>query len=264
VAWVPWAADAGPAGRGRFDVVLLDLAPPHGDVPGTLRRLAQDEPQAAVLLLTSAEQAGACARVAEQAAAEYLIKECLTTRLLLQTVRRALERRRPPAAGGEALLDPLTGLPNRRGLLAQAARLWKTPGRLKKGLTLLVLDVDGLGWINATLGRAAGDQALVETAEVLRETFRGADLRARLGGDEFVLLAVGAPEPTAPILTARLAETLLAHNAQEGRSYQLALTVGLAHGEPECPDPFEEMLLRAEGRLREQKAARPRGEAVGV
>ena len=55
------------------------------------------------------------------------------------------------------------------------------------------IDLDGLKSINDTFGHAAGDQAIVATAAILRGTFRESDVVARLGGDEFVAL------PSTPI-----------------------------------------------------------------
>ena len=52
---------------------------------------------------------------------------------------------------------------------------------------LLYFDLNKFKQVNDTWGHAVGDQALVEVAEVLRETFRESDLIGRLGGDEFVV-----------------------------------------------------------------------------
>jgi GGDEF domain-containing protein len=76
-----------------------------------------------------------------------------------------------------------------------------------------------------------------------------------VGGDEFVLLAVGAPEPTAPVLLARLEEGVEGFNAR-GRPYRLSLTVGLAHAEPEQASAFDDLLARAEGDLRARREGR--------
>jgi diguanylate cyclase (GGDEF)-like protein len=235
--------------RDRFDIVLLDPALP--DAPGAeaVRRLREAVPDVPLLLLASAADVGLCLRAMEQGAHDYLFKDVLTTHLLARTMRDAVERHRPASPPPAHLLDPLTGLANRDGLLAQAAQLWRAPSRLRKGATLLYLVLDGLADLSAAAGPAAGDRALVETAEALRETFRGADLRARVGAADFVVLAVGAPEPTAPILTARLEDTLQAYNARGERPVPLVLQVGAAHYDPEKPCPVEEMLAAARQRL---------------
>src|SRR6202011_3540627 len=108
----------------RFDVVLLDPALP--DAPGAeaVCRLRQAVPDVPLLLLASAVDVGLCLRAMEQGAHDYLFKDVLTTHLLARTIPNAVERGRPAPAAGAALTDPLTGLANRDGLLAQANHLW--------------------------------------------------------------------------------------------------------------------------------------------
>ena len=87
-----------------------------------------------------------------------------------------------------AMLDPLTGLHNRRyaqeRLVAEMARAQ----RLKTCLTVLMMDLDELKRINDRWGHAAGDLALRTFGERLGKAIRGSDLAVRIGGDEFVVL----------------------------------------------------------------------------
>jgi PleD family two-component response regulator len=227
------------AARGPWDVLLLD--PSLADAPGAeaVRRLRAAAPDVPLLLLASAADVGLCRRALGEGASDYLLKEVLTTHLLARLIRDAVERRPASSPAGGHLIDPITGLANRDGLLAQAAHLWLSPTRLRKGATLLYL----------VLSDVRGERALVETADLLRETYRGSDLRARLGDGDFAVLAVGAPEPTSPILTARLHEALVACNARDGRDYYLSLRVGTSHFDPQHSCPFDEMLLAARARL---------------
>ncbi len=236
------------AARERFDVILLDPALSDAAPDEAVRWLRQTAPDSPLLLLASAADVGVCLGAMEQGAHDYLFKDVLTTHLLARTIRDAVERNRPAAGGGAHLIDPVTGLANREGLLEQAAQLWRTPARLRKGATLLYLALDGLGVIGASSG-AAADRALSETADVLRDTFRGSDLRARVGPDEFVVLAVGAPESTMPILTGRLEESLLSCNTQDERDYYLVLRVGASHYDAVRPRAFDELLSAARQRL---------------
>lgn len=92
-----------------------------------------------------------------------------------------------------ALLDPLTGIANRRAFEWELERRWKqlTSGCLP-GLALCLLDLDGFKEINDGHGHAVGDQLLQCIAERLKATLRESDFVARLGGDEFVLLLTQA------------------------------------------------------------------------
>ena len=92
----------------------------------------------------------------------------------------------------QSLIDPLTGLHNRRGFFVLAEQQLRLAQRGRLGMLLLFADVDDLKGINDRAGHAAGDRALQAVAIVLRETFPESDILARLGGDEFVVLAIGA------------------------------------------------------------------------
>jgi diguanylate cyclase (GGDEF)-like protein len=95
-----------------------------------------------------------------------------------------------------ALTDPLTGLANRRALELAFGREAAREARTGRPFTLLVIDLDRFKLLNDLQGHKAGDRALVEVAEVLREHARGVDVAARIGGDEFAVLLsdTGAPE----------------------------------------------------------------------
>jgi len=77
-----------------------------------------------------------------------------------------------------SLIDQLTGLHNRRGFLILAEQQLKLASRTQKGLLLVFADLDGLKWINDSLGHQEGDAALTALSRVLRETFRGSDIIA--------------------------------------------------------------------------------------
>jgi diguanylate cyclase (GGDEF)-like protein/PAS domain S-box-containing protein len=90
--------------------------------------------------------------------------------------------------------DPLTDLPN-RALFTDRLRVAILQGeRHGRGFALCFIDLDSFKPINDTLGHAAGDELLVETARRLRLGVRAADTVARLGGDEFaaILSEVGS------------------------------------------------------------------------
>ena len=144
-----------------------------------------------------------------------------------------------------SLVDHLTGLKNRRGFLTLAEQQLKVADRTQEEITLVFVDLDNMKSINDALGHNVGDKALIEAANVLRETFRESDIVARLGGDEFAVLAIDV-SADAPFSVERIAETLRAHNAREGRSYELQMSVGIAAYESESKCSIEELLRRAD------------------
>ncbi len=86
------------------------------------------------------------------------------------------------------MLDPLTGLYNRRSGEQRLAEEIGRATRYERPLTLLLLDLDGLKQINDQFGHAAGDEALRTSAERLQRAIRGSDQAVRLGGDEFMVI----------------------------------------------------------------------------
>ena len=102
-----------------------------------------------------------------------------------------------------AMTDELTGLPNRRALLAEIdRRRLARNGRLQ----LLFVDLDRFKVMNDYLGHGVGDKLLTTIADRIRDSVRPGDFAARLGGDEFVVL-LAHEEPEAEIV--RIAEELL-------------------------------------------------------
>lgn len=87
-----------------------------------------------------------------------------------------------------AISDPLTGLPNRRGIDATLQREISRARRHKVSLCLTVLDLDHFKKINDSYGHVIGDMALIHVAETLKSSLRDVDLLARFGGEEFMVI----------------------------------------------------------------------------
>lgn len=172
------------------------------------------------------------------------------------TERKKMENRLRESA----MTDELTGLFNRRGFMTLADKLIKISVRDKTDLLLVYVDFDNMKWINDTLGHSAGDQALVEAATLLGDTFRLADVVARLGGDEFVILctdnsALGNEE----IILSRLNENIELANRATTRQYPLSLSVGVGRYEHLSPCSIDELLRRADRAMYEHKEGKKSG-----
>ncbi|MCU7217760.1 GGDEF domain-containing protein [Pseudomonas sp. VE 196-7] len=133
----------------------------------------------------------------------------------------------------KALIDPLTGLPNRAAWserLEHEIRQWQQHGNT---LSLAMLDLDHFKRINDNYGHLAGDKVLKIIATVLRKRLRGADFIARFGGEEFVLLLPA----TTPAVGAKLLETLRAAIEAcpfhfKGERVTITISMGLASFKP--------------------------------
>ncbi|MGI9436533.1 MAG: diguanylate cyclase domain-containing protein, partial [Geminicoccaceae bacterium] len=139
-----------------------------------------------------------------------------------------------------ALTDPLTGLPNRRGLIEQLGRVVKREADTAGSsvTAVLFIDLDNFKWINDTYGHEAGDSLLVEVGERLRLCVRVNDFIARLGGDEFAVICYRL-ESRKEIehVAQRMIETLEKPFEQGGMQGFVSASVGIAYVEPGMEGP---------------------------
>jgi len=157
-----------------------------------------------------------------------------------------------------SLVDDLTGLYNRRGFFTFAEQQVRLADRTRTPVWLLFADVDNLKVINDTYGHQEGDRALVDTAHVLRETFRDSDVIARIAGDEFVVMAVEASDAGAERMIRRFVERLARFSHDEDRPYRLSASIGRARYEPGNPRPMAELLAEGDAAMYESKRERRR------
>lgn len=184
----------------------------------------------------------------------FLFDENDKAHCMLGTMQDITERKRmEEEIRALSLNDQLTGLYNRRGFFTLAEQQLKVASRLQSMMLLIFADLDGMKWINDNLGHSSGDQALIETANILREVFRKSDIVARIGGDEFVILAFGADDTTSVILLNRLQKMVHALNTQENRLFKLYISTGLATYNPESPCSTEELLAMADQSMYKHK-----------
>jgi diguanylate cyclase (GGDEF)-like protein/PAS domain S-box-containing protein len=148
------------------------------------------------------------------------------------------------------MTDYLTGLLNRRGFFTLAKQQGKLASRIKRAMALLYLDLDGFKNINDELGHDAGDKVLLETANILKSTFREADILARIGGDEFAVLLTDVPNSSAMnTISNHLQDNIRKHNEQRNLNYKLILSSGVAYFNPEQPCSISKLLDKADNAM---------------
>jgi diguanylate cyclase (GGDEF)-like protein len=132
----------------------------------------------------------------------------LAATVALTTVLGWIVGRKEDLLEALSVTDPLTGLANRRRLLAAFGDELNRSARYGTPLALLLIDLYRLKEINDRRGHAQGDRALQLVAESLRRSCRATDLAARTGGDEFLVLAVNTSAGEALALAHRVCATV--------------------------------------------------------
>ena len=155
-----------------------------------------------------------------------------------------------------ALVDPLTGLHNRRGFLEIAEHELQVCQRRGSATALLFVDVDGLKLVNDRYGHAQGDRLLCEVAAVLRASTRDSDLVARVGGDEFCVLLTRDSAVDGTVLLDRIATTIAMWNSRGDLPFELAFSVGVGIFDPSEPISIEALIERADLAMYEDKRAK--------
>lgn len=153
-----------------------------------------------------------------------------------------------------AQTDPLTGLPNARGLQIQFE---KEVGRARRSgdpMQLLMLDLDGFKAVNDTFGHKAGDTLLRKVGGIIQAELRDYDFLARYGGDEFVALVPETDSSDVIELCARI-ETAVASYALsvDGETASVGVSVGSACF-PAQGESFEQLLIAADKAMYRTKA----------
>ncbi|PFG64601.1 response regulator receiver modulated diguanylate cyclase [Thioclava sp. ES.031] len=138
-----------------------------------------------------------------------------------------------------ALVDPLTGLHNRRYVNAHLSRMSDRARRTGHGYAVMLLDLDRFKSVNDTYGHGAGDEVLASIARHLRQSLRDVDLIGRIGGEEFL---VALPDSSL-VESCRISERLRHEIAQskitlpDGQMTQVTISIGLAFGGTRHDDP---------------------------
>jgi diguanylate cyclase (GGDEF)-like protein len=152
---------------------------------------------------------------------------------------------------GLSILDPLTGLHNRR---FGEERLTEEIGLAEKSgdpLAVLILDLDYFKGMNDEFGHAAGDAALKEFSRRLRKAVRACDTAVRIGGDEFLVILPDCPRENVNVILSRLGSPQVIVNSQK-----LPIRYSVGRSQLQATDTIKTILKRADEALYTAKRAR--------
>ncbi len=157
--------------------------------------------------------------------------------------------------------DGLTGLSNRRRFDQELHRRADQPAGKMWGM--LMIDIDDFKWINDNLGHVVGDEALRETAGILRRTFgRERAFLARYGGDEFVVIDDFRDEREAKGVITRINREVTRFNQETKRDYRISLSIGYALWREVTHERPERLVDQADERMYVEKQKKK--EAAGA
>ena len=239
------------------DIILLDLDVPESQGLDTFRGVSRRAPGIPIVILTGMDDESLAIAALKEGAEDYLSKSRLDSRMLVRTIRYALERyelRRQTEF--LATHDSLTMLYNRHYFNETIEKEIARSSRYNHAIGFLMIDVNGLKTINDAHGHQAGDEALRCVARFLREQLRTVDIVIRYGGDEFLAIL---PETDQAVET--VAERLCAAKLEcvwSGKTLDppVTLSVGFSVWTPESGTSIDAILAAADAKLYESKPSR--------
>ncbi|MGE5338163.1 MAG: GGDEF domain-containing protein [Gemmatimonadota bacterium] len=157
----------------------------------------------------------------------------------------------------ESLLDPLTGLKNRRGFQKAVDEALAERPQGFAGCTLLMADIDHFKKVNDTHGHLLGDKVLQTVAHVLRSSVKGRDVAARFGGEEFAVLLPDTPVGGAASLAEQIRRTVAQGRIRRSdRSEAIGgVTISLGVAAYRERETLEQWIDRADQALYQSKQA---------
>ena len=170
--------------------------------------------------------------------------------ILLAMAKERTELRHRTAA----MVDPLTGIANRRAFLHDAALLAKRHSARPRPTAVLLVDLDHFKSINDRFGHALGDRVLELFTDTARQSIRSSDLIGRLGGEEFAAVLYDTSRDKAVAAAERMRESFAqASQEVDGRPVCATVSIGLVHCQEAVLD-VPELLAQADQALYHAKA----------
>lgn len=237
------------------DLILLDIMMPGMDGYEVCRRLKADPATEAipVIFVTALGQEADETKGLQIGAIDYITKP-ISPPIVKARVQNHLKLKRyQDMLADLALLDGLTGIPNRRRFDETLQVEWHRSRRNSTRLSLLMIDIDFFKLYNDTYGHLAGDDCLRSVAKAMAGTMqRGGDLLARYGGEEFACILADTDSAGAQAVAERIiqavAELAIPH-ATSLVAPHITVSVGFCTSLPDSAHSSEQLLSCADRNL---------------
>ena len=156
-----------------------------------------------------------------------------------------------------AALDPLTGVANRRSLIAALDRDVARAQRMREPMALMMVDIDHFKDVNDQYGHPAGDRVLCSVVNVLRQRVRAQDLVGRYGGEEFMVLlpdtGLTGAQQLARALCKAVEESRCPADGVPGPGIAVTVSIGVFGGRLESGDSWDMLIAAADRALYQAK-----------
>jgi len=152
-----------------------------------------------------------------------------------------------------SITDGLTGLRNRRHMVAALDQEVDRARRSKRPLSVLMLDVDHFKRLNDRFGHQAGDAVLVKVAGLIRAAVRGVDAAGRYGGEEFIVVLPETDQRAAEEVAERIRSMVAGGVLLEGGDAPVTVSIGIATLTKDGGEAAE-VIARADAALYRAKA----------
>jgi len=231
-------------------LIMIDTHMP--DMPGfDLSKQIRDNPannDISIIGFSADGDNSLASRFLKSGANDYMTKNCSQEELLCRVIQNLDMQDYIRAYKDASNKDFLTGLYNRRFLLASVPMIEANANRNKSPFSVAMFDIDHFKSINDTLGHDAGDVVLKALAQQLKSRLRASDLLARIGGEEFCIIAVDANQKTSQNLFEELRQSIERNvtTLDDGQEVRFTASIGV------CCDSslgFDDMLKVADENL---------------
>ena len=143
------------------------------------------------------------------------------------------------------LIDELTGLYNRQGLMELAKKEMARAEREGRFIGVLMMDLDHFKYINDRHGHLAGDRIIQQFADILKDSIRETDILCRLGGDEFIAL-LSTEESNLGLIRDRILAAVEKWRANNKLAAKIGVSIGISVKEPGSRMRLEDIIKEAD------------------
>lgn len=247
------------------DLILLDIVMPGIDGYDLIKKLKKDplSEHIPVIFVTEKREENEEIKGLKLGAIDYITKP-LSAPIVQARIKNHLELKRTrDLLENLSSSDGLTGIPNRRAFDDNLENEWNKALRLGMSISLIMIDIDHFKLYNDHFGHIAGDEILIQIAELIHQTAaRASDFAARYGGEEFAVILPGLKLDKAYLFAKKLQAKVLEQQTlrmeDSGSPGQVTLSYGVASQVPAygmnavgLVQSADEMLFRAKQKGRD-------------